>query len=310
MKTLPLESFLFQPKSRLSPVFIYPFESVRHLQVFRWEGRLVAYEQESELWWCTLDVCGEIAPRTFWRQCVANGRVGQLYSVERGFQRVNAMGVTMVLGPYSLYVVVAQDNSGIACIHGESVWRSFPAGEVRGINKPLAIRPTIWSVHFQPKFAFRALDVIGDVFLEDVVARMPKLVRELWEEGAGALPIRLVAAALAFGWANSLKGNVTAKEFWKGALSGRAGLVEARALPSGLLRSPEAVLPGYFTLPRISYVTGRSTTVFVWQQSKVMLRLEFRTRKESAHELMEQRLDLRDWLRQFFSAGEVEMLFK
>ncbi|RYX82396.1 hypothetical protein EON83_19470 [bacterium] len=306
MKSLP-----FKSHSHLGRALAYTFETgtvERHLEVFRWDDRLVAYEEASGLWWCTLDARGQRDVREFWQECVENERVGRLYSVERAFHRSSVAGVKMTLGAYPLYVVVAHDNSGMARIHEESVWHDFPAGEVWGIRKPLAARPTIWSKRFQGKFGLRGVETIGAALEEEVLRRAPESIQSIWEQGTSALPIRLIMAAFSLGWGKNLRGDKTPYAFWKVVLQERFKVAES--LPTELLQSPEVALRGQIAMPSSSYYAEMiSSTSLAWREPKVILWLVFRISSDSAHELIEHRLVLRDWLSQFFSPDEVGRLF-
>ncbi|BCM88610.1 hypothetical protein IAD21_00450 [Abditibacteriota bacterium] len=319
-----MKSLVFQPKSPLLPTFTDVIEIngiERRLAVFWWEDRLVAHEESSGLWWGTFDVGTGRDARALWREDLAKQRVGRLFSLQRGFPISQSNGATLVVGPHLFHVLVAQDNSGIARSSDEVTWHSFPAGALWGIRKPLANPPTIWSPRFHTKFARRFLGALAPIYEQEVLATMPARVRALWPQGATALPIRLVTAALAMGWGdilrwgNSYRRQLTPLQFWTEVLGQHPRLASLQSdgpfsFPDSLFQSPEVAIPGNITVYWSYYSSQDSRpSVFSWHSPQATLRIEFGGTNTSAHEQLEFRLELRDWLARFFPAGEVESWF-
>lgn len=299
----------FQPKSPRTKVFIYRFNTngfQRLIDVFRWQDRLVAYEETTALWWGTLDMQNDQPVEVFWKWCIANERVGRLYSRNRGVV-FHSNGARFVVDPFLVHVLVAQDNSGILCLDDEEQWYSFPSSQPQGISKRLAKTPTVWRAGFQIPFADGAL---RSSYEEIVMSRFLR--------SGHAYPIRLLMAARGLGWMDmdALKDTVTLKQCWRLMLENRYRV--SRNLFGGrkrelqleqLLRSPEVNRAGKLVVWRNLWKQGKTTINFAWKDAPFKVHTALEPVSNSAHEQIEAKLVLRDWLVQFFPAKEVETWF-
>lgn len=291
----------------------------RQWQVFRWENRLVCHEDSSESWWATLDTFADgDDERDFWQSSLDRQRIARLTAFRRGFELSNG-GARLSLDARWFDILIDAENGGWARSQGESQWREFADVAPRRVNKPLALRPSIWSPRFQLGFGRRALRHLAPQLAQQTLADAPPLVRELWVRGAGARLIQLVIAAIAQGWVEPSYQSQSLLEFWNIALTkaiqplpptlhhllhslGR----DPFSLPAAMLESPELTAPirvkvnNWQLSPRFTYPPS-----VLWRGSDFSLRVTFSAQVDSAHQQLEAKLDLRDWLAQFFALEEV-----
>ena len=304
----------------------------RHFEICAWEDRLVAHEKASGFWWATLDAWKDEDPREFWRECIESNLIGRAVSIRRGFEpKRNVSGARLNSHPREFDVLVAHDNGGLARVKGETRWRSFDSWEPKRIRKPLALAPSVWSPRFHLDFGRRALRDLAPELETEHLARLPVSARRVWEQGSNAPSIRLVAAAVAQGWAPDSHAPTTLPVFWTMALGHAAkGRPPASAtppprwslfrpkpeanpptlaLPVSLQQSDEVAFAGRVNLSGWLYsqrYQTRRPAQFKWSDNAVAIHIEFWPRFDSQHEQLEARLELRDWLSQFFPLADVE----
>ena len=278
----------------------------RQLQIFRWENRLVCHENSTESWWATLDnlADGDDA-RVFWESSFQNQNIARIIAVRRGFADTRSHGGALLhIEPQWFDVLITADNSGWARMEEESQWREFAAIAPNRLSRPGAWRPSIWSRRFQLGFGQRSLDNLRLGLFAQLLREMPAPIREIAEDGHFALLVRLVSAAFAQGWITKRPRLMTLPEFWIEALSE----FSPHRLPRGLSQNLKISAPVKINL--VTWKMSSHPATLRWQSALGFLYVEFWTHFDSAHEQLEAKLELRDWLRQFFDADEVNRWIK
>ena len=290
----------------------------RQLQVFQWENRLVCHEHSSDLWWATLDERGETDACAFWNASLERARVARLQALRRGFDLANGSAQLSVDAQW-FDVLIESDNGGWARAQGETQWLEFAPLAPRRVNKPLARVPSIWSPRFRVEFGRRSMGELAPRIASQMLADAPSGARELWQRGAGARAVRLAIAANAQGWvglAPAYKPQY-APNFWEMAiLKARRPVPPTRtnflhSLNRNTFSLPAAMRKSPYLAPKLrmffsqSGVTSRHKDWVSWREERFSIRVKFWSQFDSAHQSLEAKLELRDWLGQFFAADEV-----
>ena len=288
----------------------------RQLQVFRWENRLVCHEDATDLWWATLDPFGGEDAREFWDGCVETNQVARLTALRRGFE-LRQGDAHLAIDALWFDVLVAADNGGLARIQGESRWHEFAPIAPRRVSKPLTRVPSIWSPRFSTEFARRSTRNLA----LSIVQQTPG-AHDLWQRGANARSIRLMRVANMLGWVESgsiyrHQSTPSAPEFWDMAIANASRRLPAasahisHSLDRNPFSLPEAMRRSAELTPQLRVNVGgfrRSShhkICAVWRDKQFSIRTEFWAHFDSAHETLEAKIELRDWLSQFFPPDEV-----
>ncbi len=290
----------------------------RNFQVFRWEDRLVCHENSTESWWATLDslASGDDA-RAFWQSGFESQRVARLTAFHRGFQLANGSALLSIDAQW-FDVLIEQDNSGWARRQGETQWREFAAIAPSNLSKPGAWRPSIWSRRFKFRRGRRSMQRLAPQLAREALASAPPLAHELWRRGAGARTIRLVVAATAQGWAEPSQPSQPLPKFWDAAIFKASQPMpptqrhllhslgrDPFSLPAALLDSAESAASVRVRINNWGSSFFRYPSSLSWRAPDCSLCVSFSLSVDSAHEQLEAKLELRDWLSQFFAAEEV-----
>ena len=290
----------------------------RQLQIFRWENRLICHEESTEFWWATLDnlADGEDA-RAFWESSFQSQNIARLTAIRRGFKLTNGSAL-LSLDARWFDVLICADNSGWARGEGEPLWREFAAVAPSRLSKPGAWRPSIWSRRFKFRRGRRSMQRLAPQLAREALASAPPLAHELWQRGTNARVVRLVIAAHAQGWVERSRPSQPLTEFWDAAIfkvsqpmpPTQRHLLHSLgrdpfSLPAALLDSPElsATIRVRINNWQSSYFTYPSS--LSWRAPDCSMFVSFSFSVDSAHEQLEAKLELRDWLIQFFPADEV-----
>ena len=304
-----------QPRNLWNEARVIESEA-RQLRVFRWENRLVCHEEASECWWATFDEFGDDDARAFWERSIDNGRIARLVTVKRGFE-LNNGNAHLSLDARCFDVLIAANNGGWARAEGEWQWHQFAPIASRRVRKPLARVPSIWSPRFSIEFGRVSMRNLAPRIAEEILASAPLGARELWQHGANTRSIRLAIAANAQAWIEHNYRAQSAPEFWEMAV-----LKASRRLPPNLTHLLHSLGRNPFSLPATmqqSPELAPQLRIYIsklarpshhkdwaaWREKSFSIRIEFWPQLDSAHEILEAKLELRDWLSQFFPADEV-----